>query len=243
MSSSPVDWDQVRLIVFDVDGTLYAQERLRMRMALRLAWHCATTLSPRTAFVLRDYRRLREEFGDAEVEDFEERLLGDVARKHAVPESTVRDTVRDWIETRPLPMLASCRYPALDALFARIRTSGRSIGILSDYQAEEKLRAMNLEADHILGAGDVGILKPHPRGLLTLMERAGMTASQTVMIGDRAERDGEAARRAGVPCLIRSEKPVAGHAAFTRYDDPVFDGLATAPIRPATTLRTVGSGS
>ena len=30
---TPSDWDDIRLVVFDVDGTLYRQRPLRLRMA------------------------------------------------------------------------------------------------------------------------------------------------------------------------------------------------------------------
>ena len=45
------------------------------------------------------------------------------------------------------------------------------------------------------------------------------------MIGDRADRDGAAARRAGVPVMLRSSRPVPGYLSFSRYDAPVFQPL------------------
>ena len=42
------------------------------------------------------------------------------------------------------------------------------------------------------------------------------------MIGDRADRDGLAARRAGVDVILRS-KPVDGYVTFMSFDDPIFD--------------------
>jgi putative hydrolase of the HAD superfamily len=54
------------------------------------------------------------------------------------------------------------------------------------------------------------------------MALAGVEPEQTVLIGDRAERDGMAARRAGAHALIRSDKPLPGWITFRRFDDPVF---------------------
>jgi FMN phosphatase YigB (HAD superfamily) len=86
---------------------------------------------------------------------------------------------------------------------------------------------MELEADVIVCAtdDDVGVLKPHAKGLHVLMSRTAMNPAQTILIGDRPERDGLAARAANVRPLIRSRKPIAGWETFDRYDDPLFSNI------------------
>lgn len=229
MIDGDFDWRPIRLVAFDVDGTLYAQRPLRLRVAARLMLHVLFRADRRTLGVLREYRDHREVLGDAETEDFDAVLVAEVARRRGVKSDQVRSIVAEWMEKRPLALLPPCRYPAVDRLFDRIRSSGRVIGILSDYPALEKLAALSLDADHIVSAGEVGVLKPHPRGLERLMEMAGARPEETVLIGDRAERDGEAARRAGAECLLRSSKPISGWRTFARFDDPVFDTLDRVP--------------
>ncbi len=130
--------------------------------------------------------------------------------------------VTEWIETRPLRYLSSCVFPGVSQLFAGLKRSGRKIGIFSDYAAAEKLVAMGLEADHVVAACDVGLLKPHPIGLQSLMASAGATAGDTLFIGDRADRDGISGQRAGVRTLIRSSKPVEAFQTFGTFQDPLF---------------------
>jgi putative hydrolase of the HAD superfamily len=220
-----IDWSRIKLVAFDVDGTLYAQRPLRLRVAAALIRHTVKSRNTRTMAVLKTYRTLREELGDTETPDFDRILLDRVAQHHALSPGLIREIVAEWMEQRPLGSLARCRYPAVDRLFERIRASGRLIGILSDYPAHAKLQAMTLSADHVVSAGEVGLLKPHPRGLQRLMELAGTAPEETILIGDRDERDGAAARRAGTACLLRSRKPVPGVGTFTRFDDPIFDGV------------------
>lgn len=227
------NWRPITLVAFDVDGTLYAQRPLRLRMAAALIAHSLMRADWRTFAVLRSYRAHRERLGDLETEDFEPALLAEVAARHGLATEDVSRAVAEWMEARPLPLLARCRYAALDTLFERIRASGRAIGVLSDYPASDKLRALGLAADHVVHAGEVGTLKPHPRGLQRLMELAGARPEQTVLIGDRAERDGAAAGRAGAQCLLRADRPVAGWTCFTRFDDPLFDGLLEARLAAA----------
>ena len=219
------DWRQIRLVAFDVDGTLYAQRPLRLRIAAALIAHSVRSVSNQTISVLKTYRKLRERLGDNETPDFDQVLVRMVAQHHHLDQDLVRGMVAEWMEERPLGFLARCRYPAAASLFERVRTSGRAVGVLSDYPAHAKLKAMGLEADYVVSAGEVGRLKPHPRGLQRLMELAEATPEETVLIGDRVERDGEAARRAGAVCLLRSKRRIEGVRTFTRFDDPVFDGL------------------
>jgi putative hydrolase of the HAD superfamily len=220
----PLDWDGVHLVVFDVDGTLYRQRPLRIRMARDILLHTLLKRDLNVIAVLASHRRIRERLGEEEVVDFEHALIAQTAAAAASSPDRVRAIVSEWIEQRPLKYLPAFRYPGLPQLFAGLRRSGKSIGILSDYPAEAKLEALGLAAHHVISAGDagVGLLKPHPRGLQSLIVTADVKPHQTLVIGDRADRDGLVARRAGARALIRSSKPIEGWQTFARFDDALF---------------------
>jgi putative hydrolase of the HAD superfamily len=172
---------------------------------------------------------LRERLSESECENFEARLLRQTAERTGLSEARIGELVAEWMERRPLRRLAACRYEGLPALFAGLSASGRIVGVLSDYPAAAKLKALGLCADHVVWAGDagVGVMKPHPRGLELLMARANSPPENTVLIGDRIDRDGVAATRAGARCLIRSAAPREGCMTFARYDSPLFAALRT----------------
>ena len=207
-----------RLVVFDVDGTLYDQRRLRRAMAVRLLRHLALTGRHSTLRALRAYRRAREATAEAESAEFEAEAIAAAARGGGLATEAARALVADWMQARPLPLLRRCRYGGVAELFAALRRRGTTVGILSDYPAREKMRALGLEADLVAAAGDPGVAvqKPHPAGLLHLMERAGAGPGETILVGDRVDRDGAAGRRAGVAVLIRADRP-AGPDAFRDF--------------------------
>lgn len=207
-----------RLVVFDVDGTLYDQSRLRRAMAVRLLSHLALTGRMSTLKALRAYRHTREATADAESPDFEGEALAQAARAGGMSVERAGDLVAEWMQRRPLPLLAGCRYHGVPELFAELRHRGTAIGILSDHPAADKMRAMGLDADIIACAGSPGCAfqKPHPSGLRYLMEVTGTAPADTILIGDRDERDGEAGRRAGVDVLIRTDRP-AGEKTFRSF--------------------------
>jgi putative hydrolase of the HAD superfamily len=220
---TPADWRDIRLVAFDVDGTLYRQRPLRLRMGRDMLLHTVAKRDLSAIGVISAYRRIRERLGDEEVVDFERVLIAETAKATSMSPESVQTIVSEWIETRPLRYLRSCLFSGVPQLFAGLQRAGRKIGIFSDYPATEKLAAMGLAAHHVVAACDVGLLKPHAKGLESLMAAASATARDTLFIGDRVDRDGIAGQRAGVRTLIRSSKPIEAFQTFKTYHDPLFD--------------------
>jgi FMN phosphatase YigB (HAD superfamily) len=190
-----------------------------------MALHAIVKCDLNAVSVVNAYRRIRERLGAEEVVDFERVLIAETAKVTSTLPEKVRAIVSEWIERRPLRYLKSCLFPGVPQLFAGLQRAGKKIGIFSDYPAIEKLAALGLAAHHVVAASDVGLLKPHAKGLETLMAAAGATARETLFIGDRADRDGVAGQRAGVRILIRSSKPIEVFQTFKTFHDPLFDSF------------------
>jgi hypothetical protein len=60
-----IDWNAFDLIVLDVDGTLYSQRKLRLKMAGVLVRHRLVNGSMNTMRILGSYREWREELRGA----------------------------------------------------------------------------------------------------------------------------------------------------------------------------------
>jgi FMN phosphatase YigB (HAD superfamily) len=214
---TPADWRDIRLVVFDVDGTLYRQRSLRLRMGRDMVLHTVAKRDLSAIGVINAYRRIRERLGDEEVVDFERVLIAETAKATSMSPESVQTIVAEWIETRPLRYLRSCLFSGVPQLFAGLQRAGKKIGIFSDYPA------MGLAAHYVVAANDVRLLKPHARGLESLMAAASATARDTLFIGDRVDRDGVAGQRAGVRTLIRTSKAIEGFQTFKTFRDPLFD--------------------
>lgn len=219
-----IDWNRVRMVAFDVDGTLYAQGPLRRRMAFELLQDAARTRSLSKLRILRAYRSIREILAEEEHGQFEPVLIERTASATGATRETIEACVREWIEIRPLRHLMRCRRPGVARLIDDLRARGLLIGIVSDYPAHEKLSALGLQGDMVISATDpdIGYLKPHPAGLKALLSRAKVRPDELLYIGDRPERDGEAARRAGVQALILGDGRNVW-PAIRGFDDPAFN--------------------
>lgn len=232
-SAQQVNWDNVDLVIFDVDGTLYDQRRLRLRMAGLLLLDAASSGSLETLRVLRAFRHCREvlaELADDD-DDFTERQYEEAAFACDCSVAHVRWIVDEWIERRPLPYLMACRLPGIDELFRKLRIAGKTIAVLSDYPAIEKLKSLMLDADIVVSGGDEDVrrLKPNPRGLFKILRQTGVRPARALMVGDRYERDWMAAHRAGIPAIIRSNRGDDRCATFRSYRDSLFLQLGRSP--------------
>src|SRR3974390_786028 len=220
---TPADWRDIRLVAFDVDGKLYRQGPLPLKMGRDVLIHAVAKCDRNAISVVNAYRRIRERLAAEEVVDFERVLIAETAKATSMSPESVHAIVSEWIETRPLRYLRSCLFAGVPQLFAGLQRAGKKIGIFSDYPATEKLAAMGLVAHHAVAASDVGLLKPHARGLQSLMVAASAAAHDTLFIGDRADRDGVAGQRAGVRILIRSPMPSEAFQTIKTFHDPLFD--------------------
>ena len=222
--TAPFDWATIDLVVFDVDGTLYNQRKLQLGMLRQLLGHAWQTRSLETLLTLRTFRRVREALGEHAGADFMALQYAQTASRHGITSAAVRALTDEWMEQRPLPLLAACRYAHVAEVFAGLRAAGKRIAAFSDYPAVAKLAALGLQADVVVCATDPGIarLKPDPAGLLAILRQTGVAPERALMIGDRFDRDAAAAARAGMCVLIRAHRPHARWTTFRAFDDAVF---------------------
>lgn len=202
-------FEENQALVFDVDGTLYHDGRLRRLLLPRLALHMAVSGwdGIRCWRALTGYRRQLEAMralppGGCPAG----RQLRRTAERTGLPEEFVAAAVARWMEREPLADLARCRRAGLPEFLQAAAGRGLRLAVLSDYPAEAKLRALGVLEffDVVAWSGDPAIatLKPHPDGLLEVLRRVGVAPERACYIGDRAEVDGETARRAGCRGLL-----------------------------------------
>ena len=194
-------------LIFDVDGTLYDQVKLRRRMFLELLCSAVKTHRfSRDIKVLHAFRKNREMLSkdNHDIYFFENRQYSVVAHDLGMSIEDVQNIIGDWIFKKPLNYLGAYIYPGVKQLFPLITYKKKRIGIFSDYPVQDKLRALGLYADAMVCSTDrdVDRFKPHPKGLLFTAEMLGVPVKNCFFIGDRDDKDGECARRAGMPYFI-----------------------------------------
>lgn len=186
--------------IVDLDGTLYRAFWVRAAMASRLIWS-----TPSTVRVLREFRRQQELFRQSppECDDvFRAQIAVTAARLGLLPIEVAR-TVQDWMFDRPASMLRSFRRRGLLRQLAAFRKLGGRTALVSDYPAAQKLASLGARHlfDVVVACGEEcgpRRLKPAPDGLLLAAGLLRVPPIESLVIGDRNDVDGEAARRAGM---------------------------------------------
>jgi len=185
----------------DLDGTLYTARWVKFAMAAELAlggWGAIGTL--------RRFRHEHEALRDALDHDVESPFalqLARTAQALGVAPEVVERHVRRWMIERPLGWVRRCKRAALLQEIAAFRASGGKTALVSDYPARDKLAALDaLDLfDVVIASGEPGgpaRLKPHPGGYLEAARRLGVAPERCLVIGDRDDADGAAARSAGM---------------------------------------------
>ena len=185
-----------KAVVWDLDGTLYYQNKMRLIMLQRLvSFYALHPLRIKELFAVRKFRQIREKWDrGASEEGLEEQQYQYTAKLMGLSAETVREAVETWIYKKPLEIIGECRDDRAAKLFPILKERGMGCYIFSDYPISDKLKALGLEADGCYAATDrrLGVLKPDPKGLELIMEDTGMKPGDILMIGDRDIKDGEA---------------------------------------------------
>lgn len=196
---------RIRAVLFDVDGTLYAQPPLRLVMAceMALAGALAFLRGQRSPIrVIREFRRIRE----AQRWDGSGRAAadpcGEVAKSIGCSVGDVQAAVSEWMYRRPLKWLRPARRRGLEAVLDELHARRMACGVFSDYPAAEKILALGLKDRFglTLSATDaeVGAFKPAPQGFLVACARWGLSPDQVLYVGDRVDVDARGAAAAGL---------------------------------------------
>lgn len=188
---------EVRVVVLDLDGTLYAKRRMPLYMLLGDLLEAPLLLKER-----RVRKAMRGQwFGSAEA--YEKAFFDNMVKGRLCTVSFMRW----WYATCYMPLMVEVvrkHYrprPWVQSFVEDCRKMGVALVVLSDYTfAREKMQALGLDTslfDWIVSAPELGGLKPAKELMRIVTGRMGVKPSQVVVVGDREDTDGAMAHAAG----------------------------------------------
>ncbi|MBA4503138.1 phosphoglycolate phosphatase [Marinobacterium marinum] len=120
-------------------------------------------------------------------------------------------------------------YPGVEALLLHLQQAGVPMAVITNKPmafTTPLLQALKIDHyfDQVLGGDSLPVKKPDPLPLLTVLETAGCTPEQALMVGD-SRNDVAAARAAGCPVACVSYGYNHGEAVANCSPDRVVDNL------------------
>ena len=212
--------DDYKLIVVDLDGTLYYQKPLRIKMAFSLLFYYAFRPHKiKELLVIKDYRKLREKTAFNGEENIEEKIIETLATKYKKDVDNVKNIIHFWMIEKPFKYIKKYEDKNLVGVLQKAKEKGVKIVVYSDNPADEKMKAINLDIDGVFCATDKDVccFKPEIKGLMAIMNKFSVSHNQTLFVGDRQEKDGKCAENAGVDCVILSTKKTKRNKQFKEF--------------------------
>jgi putative hydrolase of the HAD superfamily len=225
----------IRGVGFDLDGTLYANYKLNIRLVPFIFRHWSLI----SAFVkVRSLLHKTNEpgllppvsgastsFYDTQAALLAKRLKTDFG---SAKEKITRLIYRGWEEhfarIKPFPHVAET--------LSSLKALGLRLGLLSDFPPRRKLELLGLDAffDAVFSTEELGALKPDPEPFKKLAAAMGLSPGEILYVGNSPRYDIAGAKKAGMKtALLRRGLLSTGFAMVSGPADFVFRNYRQLP--------------
>ena len=160
---------KIKLIVFDVDGTLYSSLALRILMSFEVFFYLL--LFPykiKEIYFLWNFRKNREKLSSHQYSY----KLSDEEYKYQNTKDSLsinmrKAIIKKWILQKPLKYLKYLKYKEIINFLDFLKNNKINYVFYSDYPISKKLDAMNIKYNSYYHANqnNINILKPNLKGI------------------------------------------------------------------------------
>ena len=174
-------------------------------MVAELFWFCleSPVKGVSALYGLYWFRKVREALRiqnreSESMEDVQYKITSEIT---GINETKIRNIVSEWMYKRPLNHIGKFKCIGMVEFLETCIHNKLKIGVLSDYPAREKVKALGLDSyiTIYLCSTDKQItaFKPSPAGITLACKMWELPSECIVYVGDRFETDGIAADKAG----------------------------------------------
>jgi HAD superfamily hydrolase (TIGR01509 family) len=200
----------IKAIIFDMDGTLINSDQLVLTIYQQLT----EKYKPQISF---DSLHVNDVLALSYPEVLE-RLYGTFEQHYF-------DTILDLHKDLKHTYLKA--YPGVFEMLKTLKEKGYLLGLFTSEMHEiaiDEMKILGLDQffDHVIAFDDVKYPKPHPQGLLDMMNVFKCEPHEMIMVGDQLS-DAHAAKSAGVYAILMDHEKSRPKHFFDMYHHVVYD--------------------
>jgi putative hydrolase of the HAD superfamily len=200
-------------VAFDLDGTLYPNYRLNIRLLPFLCGHWPLIAAlGRARKMIRQEQELSPSSVQPDFHVHQAELVAKLlhARPEKIKEKIDRLVYRNWGRYFSSIKL----FPHVRETLACLRAEGLKLGLLSDFPPFLKLKNLGLDDwDIVLCSEDTGTIKPAPQSFRELSNALGCPPELILYVGNSRRYDVAGAGRAGMKTALRTHAFAGGTEA------------------------------
>jgi len=205
----------ISAVAFDLDGTLYPNYRLNIRLLPFLCRHgrLLTALGKARTIIRREQEQ-SPAFVQPDFYHYQAQITAGLLRAQTeqIQEKIDKLIYRGW--ERHFSKIEL--FPHIREVLAELRTARIKLGLLSDFPPAIKLEKLGLADcwDTVLCSEDIGAIKPAIQPFLELAKALGCPPEQILYVGNSRRYDAAGGRRAGMKTALITCR----HARKTKAD-------------------------
>jgi len=197
----------ISAVAFDLDGTLYPNYSLNLRLLpfLFRHWKLLMAFGGARNTIRREQARAEQTAGPSSPADFYDRQAELVAFRLKSPKGEIREIIDRLIYRGWEPFFLKIKpFRHVKEVLGELKARGIKLGLLSDFPPETKLKHLGLSGlwDTALCTESIGALKPATRPFEELAKTLACRPEQILYVGNNRRYDVEGAKRAGMKAAL-----------------------------------------
>jgi putative hydrolase of the HAD superfamily len=217
--------NDIKGVAFDLDGTLYPNYRLNIKLLpfiLKEVRLLAAFGKARTII------RREQENGPVQYNDFYKYQAEITAQILKAPAQSIKEKIDLLIYRGWEPLFKTVElFKYVPETLAALHNTGYKLGLLSDFPPEKKLEYLGISSlwDAVDCSENCGALKPHPLSFTKLAAQMNLPPEKILYVGNSVSYDVAGASKAGMktalisafPLQIFSKKALKPDFSFSNY--------------------------
>jgi putative hydrolase of the HAD superfamily len=185
-------------VAFDLDGTLYPNYRLNIKLIpfLLKEWRLVSAFGKARGII-----RVEQERSIPQQDSFYEYQAKLVAKLRNVSAEGMQEKIEELIYRGWEPIFKKVKlFNKVQETLTALREAGYKLGILSDFPLEAKLEFLGITAfwDTVLCSENFNVLKPHPLPFIKLAQAMSLPPEKILYVGNSRSYDVAGANKAGM---------------------------------------------